>query len=410
MKGGPSRLPRDRAGPMLVLAEANLKEAASSLLAAPQRTVLALIGIAIGVGSVVAMISVGVIVKGEALKNFQELGTDILTIYLEQDDSPRGSSLVTPDDVLGLAAVPAIAEAAPYMVSFGQITLAGRAVEDVSIVGVTATFAGLNKLGVEAGRHISDLDYRRYFCVIGAELAAAMRRAGAERIVGETVTVDRTGYTVVGVLRRTPPGMRRFQPDRAVIIPVSTAQRVFDRPEVRTVTARMSAGFHHVAATREVGDYFRRKSADLAVRVESAEELIEQMSKQTRLFALLLGSVGGISLLVGGIGVMNIMLVSVTERRLEIGIRRALGARRADIQSQFLMESVMLSLTGGIVGIGVGIGATWGICQYSGWELQVSLLAVGLGVGVASVTGMFFGFYPAYQAARLDPVAALRGT
>ena len=204
--------------------------------------------------------------------------------------------------------------------------------------------------------------------------------------------------------------MRRFQPDRAVIIPVSTAQRVFDRPEVRTVTARMSAGFHHVAATREVGDYFRRKSADLAVRVESAEELIEQMSKQTRLFALLLGSVGGISLLVGGIGVMNIMLVSVTERRLEIGIRRALGARRADIQSQFLMESVMLSLTGGIVGIGVGIGATWGICQYSGWELQVSLLAVGLGVGVASVTGMFFGFYPAYQAARLDPVAALRGT
>ena len=393
---------------MIGLVKANLKEAASCLLAARQRTVLALIGIAIGVGSVIAMMSVGIIVRDEALRQFRELGTDILTVSLSQEGARRDRVPVTPDDGLRLAALPTIAQAAPYMISFGQASLAGKAVRDVSIIGATAALAGLNKLEVETGRHISDLDRRRYFAVVGAQIAAAMRQAGIERAVGESLTVDGAVYTVVGVLQRTPRGRRRFDANQAVIIPISTAQRAFDRPEIRDVTARMSAGAHHVAAARDVDGYFRRKSADLLVRVESAEQLIEQMYKQMRLFALLLGSVGSISLLVGGIGVMNVMLVSVTERRREIGIRRALGARRADIQSQFLIESVMLSLVGGIVGIGAGIGATWGICEFTGWAFRVSMEATGLGVGVASAAGVFFGFYPAWQAARLDPVAALR--
>ena len=129
-----------------------------------------------------------------------------------------------------------------------------------------------------------------------------------------------------------------------------------------------------------------------------------------RLFTLLLAAVGGISLLLGGIGVMNVMLVSVTERRLEIGIRRALGARRRDIQWQFLIESIILSLVGGVFGIALGFGASYVICQFSSWTFQVPAVAVGLGVGVASAVGVFFRFYPAWQAARLDPIAALRGT
>ena len=394
---------------MTTLARANLKEAASSLLAGRQRTLLALIGIAVGVGSVVAMMSVGIIVRDESLSKFRELGTDILSVSLRYAEGAKDRSVVTTDDALGLAALPTIARAAPYVISHGQASLAGKAVLEVSVIGATAAMADLNKLKVESGRHISDLDHRRYFCVVGSEVAAVARAAGIGRIVGESVTVDGVVYTAVGVLRRTPRGMRRFDADRAVIIPISTARRVFTWPEIRDITARMSEGAHHVAAAREIGDYFRRGPDGPVVRVESAEELIERMYEQMRLFALLLGSVGSISLFVGGIGVMNVMLVSVTERRLEIGIRRALGARRADIQSQFLIESVMLSTVGGLIGIGAGVAATWGICEFTGWTFRVSTQAMGLGVGVAGAAGVLFGFSPAYQAARLDPVAALRG-
>ncbi len=389
---------------MTALLRANVKEAAGSLFAARQRSLLALIGIAVGVGSVIAMISVGAIVREEALRQFRELGTDALSIRIGR------SAPVTASEAFGLSALPGIAAAAPFMSSPGEISLAGRASEDVTIIGAPAALADLDKLRVASGRRISDLDHRRYFCVVGARVAATLREAGFERIVGETVRMGGAVYTVVGVLERLPRGMRRYDPDRSVFIPISTASRALPRPQIRHVSAHMSPGAHHVATTREVVDYFRRAAPGRKVHVRSAEQLIEQMYKQMRLFALLLGSLGSISLLVGGIGVMNVMLVSVTERRSEIGIRRAFGARRADIQSQFLVESVVLSLVGGLVGIAAGIGGTWGICSFSGWTFDFSLAAVGLGMGVATASGVFFGFYPAWQAARLDPVAALRGT
>ena len=394
---------------MTALLQANLNAAASSLFAARQRSLLALIGIVIGVGSVIAMISIGIIVRDESLRHFQDLGTDILALRIGRA-APRIAALVTPDDAFGLAALPTVAAAAPFLSSPGRIPLAGRDVVDVTIVGATAALPRLDKLRLAAGRHISDLDRFQHFCVVGADVAAAMRAAGFTRIVGETVRVGDKVLTVVGVLARVPRGMRRYDPDSSVIIPISTARRLFPQPHIRNFTARMSPGVHHVRAAAEVEDYFRRKSRDLEVRVRSAEQLIEQMHKQMRLFALLLGSLGSISLLVGGIGVMNVMLVAVAERRSEIGIRRALGARRADIQAQFLIESVVLSLAGGVVGVVAGIGATYGICAYAGWAFELLMSPIVLGMAVAGGSGVFFGLYPAWQAARLDPVAALRGT
>ena len=394
---------------MTALLRANVKEAAGSIFAARQRSLLALIALAVGVGSVIAMMSVGAIVREEALRQFRELGTDALSIRIGRA-APQTAAPVTARDAFGLSALPGIAAAAPFMSSPGEISLAGRASQDVTIIGAPAALAELDKLRVASGRHISDLDRRRYFCVVGAGVAAALREAGFERIVGETVRMGGAVYTVVGVLERLPRGMRRYGPDRSVFIPISTARRVLPRPEIRNISARMSPGAHHVAAVRQVVDYFHRAAPGRKVHVRSAEQLIEQMYKQMRLFALLLGSLGSISLLVGGIGVMNVMLVSVTERRSEIGIRRAFGARRADIRSQFLIESVVLSLVGGLVGIAAGIGGTWGICSFAGWTFDFSLAAVGLGMGVATASGVFFGLYPAWQAARLDPVAALRGT
>ena len=170
----------------------------------------------------------------------------------------------------------------------------------------------------------------------------------------------------------------------------------------------MGPNVPHTQATAAVQAYFRRVAPNLEVRVRSAKELIASMQRQTQLFALLLGAIGSISLIVGGIGVMNVMLVSVTERRKEIGIRRALGAKRGDIQLQFLIESLVLSLLGGVFGMGLGIGVAYGACQYGNWEFFVSTMALLLGVGVSSGVGLFFGFYPARQAARLDPITALR--
>ena len=394
------------------LVGAYVKEAALSLASARQRSLLALIGIVIGVSSVIAMVSVGTIVKREAARQFQELGTDVLNIRLRARGaaaSSRSEWPVTLEDALGIATLPTIVQSAPFLSTRGQATLAAKEVVRVVIVGVTEAFADLNKLEVASGRFISDLDHRRYFCVVGAGIAAAMRGAGAQRIVGETIRIDDTIWTVVGVLQRTRQGLRSVAIDHSAIVPISTAQRVFARPGVRDITARMSPAVHHLAATAQVRRYFRRTADGVTVRVESAEKLIEQMHKQMRLFTLLLGTVGAISLLVGGIGVMNVMLVSVTERRLEIGIRRALGARRRDIQRQFLTESVILSLLGGAFGIALGIGASYLISHYNGWTFLVSAPAVGLGVGITGGAGIFFGFYPAWQAARLDPVTTLRG-
>ena len=154
-------------------------------------------------------------------------------------------------------------------------------------------------------------------------------------------------------------------------------------------------------------DYFRRVAPRVAVRVQSAQKLIEQMQRQMQTFALLLAAIGSISLIMGGVGVMNVMLISVSERRREIGIRRALGARRLDIQSQFLTEAVVLSLVGGVFGLLLGVAGTWGFCRFSQWTFLVDPGAAVSGFVVACAVGVFFGFQPAYQAARLDPIAAL---
>ena len=398
-----------------MLLKANSKEAIGSLYAAKQRSLLALVGIVIGIGSVIAMISVGLIAKAEALRQFQELGTEIVNIYARPDRTGPGGGgsgrMLRLADAMGLAEeTPSIDAAAPWIQRSGKFQYAGRRVGEGDFLGIGAAFADLNKLILDEGRFISDLDGHRDWCVIGAQIAQAMRGAGARQIVGERIKLEGRLYTIVGVLRSMERGQRSFDPNRTAFVPISNAQRLFGQPEIRRIIARMQPGAHYTVAGQEVKAYLHRKARGLRVTVESAKELIKQMQKQAQLFTLLLGAVGSISLIVGGIGVMNVMLVSVTERRREIGIRRALGARRRDIQSQFLIEAVILSLVGGALGIGVGVGASWGLCTYTGWTFLVSPMTMVLGVGVASGVGIFFGLYPAYQASRLDPIAALRAT
>ena len=219
-------------------------------------------------------------------------------------------------------------------------------------------------------------------------------------------------YRVAGVLKGRGDASSlpiHVDADKSVFVTAVTAWRAAVKPSVSIVVARTAPGVELDRAAAAMESWFRGRDPRMKLKVNSPKYLIAQMETQLALMTLLLGAVGSISLVVGGIGVMNVMLISVAERRREIGVRRALGASRGDIRGQFLIESLILTLAGGLVGLAAGTGVTWGICEYTGWEFFVSTLSAAVGLGVSSTVGIFFGLQPAHQAARLDPIVALQG-
>jgi putative ABC transport system permease protein len=402
---------------------ANIKEAVRSLLSSKQRTVLALIGIVIGIGSVIAMVSIGKIVQEESLRQFKEMGTDILTI--ENDSGGGGGGAPSPGgrrqrsapksslklaDVLAIPAeCSGISAVAPSVRGNGEASYGGKKFQNASLIGVTESFLDINKLKVGQGRFISDLDAHSQFCAIGSTLAAEMHKLGAGDVIGKKLRVGENLYTIVGVTAEVlEGGMRRFQPNDSIYIHITSALRSSRDAEISGVIARVSNGVTNTVARDQVLAYFKTKTKSPPVKVTSPEEIIAQMEKQMQMFTLLLGAIGSISLIVGGVGVMNVMLVSVSERRREIGIRRALGAKRGDIRGQFLIESIILSLIGGAFGILFGVGASVLISHFAKWHFVMSTGAILLGVGVSNAVGIFFGYYPARQASLLDPIVALK--
>jgi len=393
---------------------AQTREAVRGLYAAKQRTILALIGIVIGIGSVIAMVSIGTIVSEEALKQFKEMGTDMLRIRKDFSSERGGDDNIGASiqlkDVIGIpASCPSVLAVAPYANQGGEIMHTGKRLRGNSIIGVTQSFFNLNKLNIEMGRAISDLDEYSHYCVIGSSIYQELKASGITKIVGEKIKLGGSIFTIVGVIEEVTRGgmMREFDPNESAFIHITTAMRLKGDAEISTVMAKAKTNASPQIAQREIREYFK-KTKTPNVRVTTAEELIKGMQKQMRLFTLLLGTIGSISLIVGGVGIMNIMLVSVSERRKEIGISRALGARRRDIQNQFLIESIILSLIGGLIGIAIGIALSFIVSYFNKWAFMVSYMAILLGVLVSSAVGIFFGFYPARQASRLDPIIALR--
>ena len=388
----------------------SLREAVRSLVRARLRTVLGLLGIAIGIASVIAMVSAGEIAKAEARKQFEALGTDMITVAAAGPARGPGIRL---EDALALAgALPEISEAAPTVSAGGGFIHAGRRVGDGAMKGVTASYAGLVKLELARGRFVSDFDAGSNWCVIGAKVAAAIRRAGTLDPMEAEIEIGGRFYRVAGVLRSREETYGLpidVEADKSVFVSAATAMQASANARLGLIVARAAPGVHHEDAAAAVEAWFKARAPNLKLEVRSAKQLIAQMESQLGVMTLLLGAVGSISLVVGGIGVMNVMLISVMERRREIGVRRALGASRGDIRRQFLIESVILSLAGGLFGLAVGSGATWGICKYTDWTFFVSMLSVLVGLGVSSAVGLFFGLQPAHQASRLDPIVALQG-
>ncbi|MCY4317900.1 MAG: ABC transporter permease [Alphaproteobacteria bacterium] len=393
----------------LSILTANAREAVDSLRKARLRAALGLIGIAVGISSVIAMVSLGEIAREQARKQFEALGTDIVLVR-KSFEAPQAIGLT--DAVALAASVPSIAEAAPRVQGHGAFRHAGRGVGNGNVQGVTASFATVNRLALQEGRFISDFDVDRYYGVIGADIANAMRRNGVDDIVGALLEVDEVLFTIVGVLAHREESYAlplQVDANRSVFVPITTAGRIVSNPEIDVIVARSRAGIPHETAVADIRSYFQSRAPGLKLGIITAKELIARMEAQMGIFTLLLGAVGSISLIVGGIGVMNIMLVSVAERRREIAIRRALGAKRRDIQSQFLIESLILTMAGGVLGVVVGLAATWGICYFTAWEFLISGISVASGLGTAAATGLFFGFQPAHRASRLDPIAGLQG-
>ena len=395
--------------------QANAREAVDSLRKTRLRTLLGLVGIMIGISSVITMVSLGEIAKEQARKQFESLGTDVLIIRkAHQVSSPeqRAATIDLPHAMALADSARSIFEAAPRTSGYGEFRYAGREVEIGSVQGVTESFASVNRLSLQSGRFISNLDVNRHYCVVGAEIARAMRGAGARQVEGQLVELDEVLFTVVGVLDPREENYAlpvQVDANNSVFVPITTSQRLGSSPDIDVIIARSDAGVHYETAGQDVRSYFRIRSPHLALDITTAKELIARMEAQMRIMTLLLGAVGSISLIVGGIGIMNIMLVSVSERRREIAIRRALGARRRDIQSQFLIESILLTVAGGLLGILLGLAATWIICRFTAWQFFISGISVLGGIGTASAVGIFFGFQPARQASRLDPIAALQG-
>ncbi|MDD3312888.1 ABC transporter permease [Pseudodesulfovibrio sp.] len=395
----------------MILSE-NIQESLNSLWGAKQRSLLALIGIVIGIGSVIAMVAVGQIVENESIRQFREMGTDVCMVrenVLPGKHGKRGGSAgMSLADVAKVPGqCPAIRTVAPYVNLYSRLTRDGRRVPCPGL-GVTGGFRDMFKVPMAEGRFISDLDGYESFCVLGHTKAEWLRAQGAGALVGSDVLFGGRLYTVVGVAGPVLSGsFRPYEINEGIMVPIRLALRLPDRPRIGAFAARMTGSGETGEATRQVKAFFRYTNR-MNVDVVGAEDLVAQMERQMRMFTLMLGAIGSIALIVGGVGVMNVMLVSVSERRREIGIRRALGAERKDIQLQFLVESVVLSFVGGILGLLLGVGAVAVICRFTGWEFFVSFLSVLLGVGVSAAVGIFFGYYPARQAARLSPIDALR--
>ncbi|MGB5687048.1 MAG: ABC transporter permease [Candidatus Electrothrix sp.] len=379
-----------------------VREAVRSLYTAKQRTLLALIGISIAIGAVIALVSIGIIWGEESMKRFSELGPDILQIkapWSQRDDE----GISVQDAFLMLDSSQTLADLVPLIIDSGGYFFGGENGWSM-IIGTTVKYKEMNRMRLKSGRFISILDRNKPYVVIGARLLSKPEFKGfTGSLIGSTVKLNNKPFTIIGTLEESVDNWEA----NFSIIPISTAIRFLGEKNISKITARMKPGVDFRVATMEIQRYFKQRK-NIEVTVEANVQAIKAAQEQAAMKTVLLGIISSISLLVGGVGIMNVMLTSVMDRRREIGILRAIGARQRDIRRQFLTEAVILSLIGGILGAGLGILSCYIVCSINEWTFFIPKMGLWLGLGVSSLVGIFFGFYPAHKAAKLDPITALR--
>jgi putative ABC transport system permease protein len=375
------------------------------------RAALTMLGVIIGVASVVALVGVGRGTTSNITNRLSSLGTNLLTVSPTRQDATSTATL-TLDDSDAIAKLPSIAGVAPE-VSTSLLVTAGDKDTTTTIVGTTAAYLRVRAYEVWQGAFLTDISVERDLrvAVLGSTTATNLGLGAAD--LGTTVSVGGIPFEVIGILQ--PKGGSNFQdPDDQVIVPVGTVQKYFvGGNDVRSIGVSVADGGDMTATSNAIKALLRERhqlasTASDDFNVFDQTQLLAAASSISATLTLLLGGIASISLVVGGIGIMNIMLVSVRERTREIGIRKAIGARGRDILAQFLVEALTLSLLGGFIGIAVGLAVSAVIGRIAGWGFTFDPTTVLAAVLFSLAVGVVFGVWPARQAARLDPINALR--
>ena len=402
-----------------------LRVAMRALAVNKLRSALTMLGIIIGVAAVIVMIAVGGGAQARVEEQIRSLGSNLLLILSGTTTSGGvrmgfGSNLtISEDDAAAITREIPDAMAAPALRGTAQLVWGNQNWSTV-IFGVTPEYLEVRQWTLAEGGAFdaSDIAGATKVCLIGQTVARQL--FGGGNPLGQQIRIRRVPFTVIGVLEGKGQSMMGADQDDLVLMPISTARKrvlgatnLAKQRSVGTIWVKVREGYDMKAAEEQVRGLLRQRhrlqpGQDDDFSLRNLEEVAATQEASSRVLALLLAAVASVSLVVGGIGIMNIMLVSVTERTREIGLRMAVGARTRDILGQFLVEAVTLSLIGGLAGVALGMAAAFGVAQLAGWRIVLEPDSVLLAVAFAFVIGVFFGFYPARKAARLNPVEALR--
>ena len=400
-----------------------LSEAWHAMSANRLRTFLTMLGMVIGVGAVVLMMAIGEGAQQSIKRSIDSMGSNLFVI-LSGSSSSSGSrsasgssSTLNMNDATAIGDLDDISAFAPISVGNAQIIYAGNN-SNSAIVGTTPSYFSIRGWDVESGELFSDSDIR------SANRVALVGKTVVENLfgdeidpIGKTIRIKKSPFLVVGVLEGKGQSFDGRDQDDTIIVPITTAQRkLFGNQipgSVRMIMAQAKSEKYMGVAEEAINDLLRqrhniRENAESDFSIRNLTAMAKTASETAKTMSMLLGAIASISLLVGGIGIMNIMLVSVTERTREIGIRMAIGAREKDILLQFLLEACVISIVGCVIGVGLGLGGAMLVKKMVGAEILISMQSIVLAFSVAASVGVFFGYYPASKAAKLHPIEALR--
>lgn len=390
-----------------------INQAWNNVKTAKLRAALAVLGIMIGTASVVILVSAGNMAMQAAMSDVESMNTNTMTLNIWHEDSASSQTTALPQKISihDIAIMQSLFTPKhawiPFQIEFPPIRYDGVDFKSPALA-TTSNAQAVFHLSILHGRKLSYLDHEEYHCVVGFELAKQFERLHHHTIVGTQVKMYDRYFTIVGVYQKMQyPLSVGMNINEGIVFPIHLLHQLINNDEVNSVLITIKGIQNLDALQKMIHQYLVENFASMNIQFHDPRELLHHIKEQQRTLMKLLGLIGSISLFVGGIGIMNVMLVSIIQRKREIGLRKALGARSIDIRRLFLVEAVLIAFLGGVMGIMVGLFITKIISVSMGWVYKIYCVPISYGFTVSVLTGIFFGWYPAQQAAKSKPVKSL---